>query len=883
MNIVLGLLILAANPSAPIDLHHPDAVEIFHCGFEQASDREYDAWPDGWTRKRGRQYPAYLPARIVEAPAPDGQAALRIDLNGGRAAIFSPELEVKPLFSFVLEGSVRTEGLKHDRAWLSVTFYDEQHVELANFDSEQVADATSWRKLRLGPIAPPGDRVHYAVIGVHLEPTGGGIKADLKGAALFDDIWFARLPRMSLNANSSFNVYTDPSLIEITCRVSGVFEHDPILNFELADFSGRPPGQDRRGAKEGAVTALAQRGLIVAEKSAPASAMLGGNVTQAAGFAGAATWKPAVAEPGFYRVRATLQGRTGMILERELTLAILTPEKNRARGEFGWSLPDGDEPLSFASLGQLLPNVGINWVKFPVWTGEGESARLDKIVNFADRLSTNGIEMVGLLAAPATDLPGNVASESTPTAADIFTAEASTWYAALEPILTRLSLQVRWWQLGLDGDHSFVGYPRLAESIAGVKEQLQRYGQEIHLGFGWRTINEAPATKRPPWEFLALSATPPMTAAELATYLPAMAGQPAQRWVCLQPLSRAYSSQTRAGDLVHRMLAAKIAGAEAIFIPRPFDADSGLMNSDGTPGELLLVWRTTALSLAGAEYLGSMELPSGSRNQIFARNGEIVMVIWNEHPVEEVLYLGDDVRQRDIWGRQSQPGERDQQQVIEVNSLPTFITGLSEPLVRWNMGLRFQRNTLPSVCGVPHENGFTVKNFFPQGVGVQARLVGPEVWKIAPRVLDFKLAAGEEALQPFTVVLPLDAMSGSHPFRIDFDISADRHYQFSVYRRLEVGIDDITIEARSRLNDRGELEVVQQVTNHTDERVSFKCQLFAPNRRRMMSRVIELRQDRDLKVYRFPNGEELIGQPLWLRAEEIGGQRTLNFRFTAEK
>ena len=51
----------------------------------------------------------------------------------------------------------------------------------------------------------------------------------------------------------------------------------------------------------------------------------------------------------------------------------------------------------------------------------------------------------------------------------------------------------------------------------------------------------------------------------------------------------------------------------------------------------------------------------------------------------------------------------------------------------------------------------------------------------------------------------------------------------------------------------------------------------------MMSQVIELRSDSDTKVYRLRNGQELVGRELWLRAEEIGGQRTLNFHFKVAK
>ena len=43
------------------------------------------------------------------------------------------------------------------------------------------------------------------------------------------------------------------------------------------------------------------------------------------------------------------------------------------------------------------------------------------------------------------------------------------------------------------------------------------------------------------------------------------------------------------------------------------------------------------------------------------------------------------------------------------------------------------------------------------------------------------------------------------------------------------------------------------------------------------------RPDRDEKLYRLADGKELIGQTLWLRAQEIGGPRVLNYRFPAER
>ena len=111
-------------------------------------------------------------------------------------------------------------------------------------------------------------------------------------------------------------------------------------------------------------------------------------------------------------------------------------------------------------------------------------------------------------------------------------------------------------------------------------------------------------------------------------------------------------------DLVDQMMSAKIQEADGIFIPNPFSTEHGLMNDDGTPGELLLPWRTTALVLGGSKYLGNIRMPEGSHNHIYTRNGEAVMVVWNEHPVQEVIYLGEDVHQVDIWGRMAKPEQR---------------------------------------------------------------------------------------------------------------------------------------------------------------------------------------------------------------------------------
>ncbi|GAG29153.1 unnamed protein product, partial [marine sediment metagenome] len=244
----------------------------------------------------------------------------------------------------------------------------------------------------------------------------------------------------------------------------------------------------------------------------------------------------------------------------------------------------------------------------------------------------------------------------------------------------------------------------------------------------------------PPWQFLSYSADPSLTPEELKSYSKHDDNKHAKRWVVIKPLKRGvYENEVRAIDLIHRMLAAKIGGADAIFVPNPFSTERGLMNDDGTPGELLLPWRTTALAISGTEHLGSIRLPGGSKNEVFARDGEAVMVIWSDQPGEEVIYLGEDARLVDIWGHETKlvtkDAKKDPRQVIPVGPMPVFIRGVNEPITRMRMAFKFEETKVPSIFGEAHHNSFEMQNFFKRGVNVRVTMNTSNVWEITPRLV----------------------------------------------------------------------------------------------------------------------------------------------------
>ncbi len=851
----------AAEEGLSID-RPPEAIETFHCDFGTTWDANYDQWPDRWLREQSVEYPHFLPIKIVEqAPIALGRS-LKVDLNGGAAAVHSPRIAVDGLYSYVVECAVKTEGLTHDAAYVTVTLFDAANKPIDTFTSNRVTGTTDWTNVRIPPFSSRAAQVDHAVLTLHLAPTK---KRDLHGSAWFADVWMGRLPRMTLTANRRGNIYFDNEKPELLCTASGFAADQTLVIFELLDFQGeRLAWEERR-----LIDPRDKR------ENAPPD-------DQPKVFSGSARWQPPIDAPGFYRVRCELPGRSGVANQREVTLAVVRKRSLSQGGEFGWTLPTAEGPLSLVELSDVLGLAGVSWTKFPLWDETSPVEREEQLVSFAERLSMRKIELVGMLSNPPAEVRKHLPTTEAYQSAGIFSAPAETWYPSLEPTITRLSLKVRWWQLGLDNDQSFVGYPDLSKKIAQLKKQFARYGQNLQVGFGWSWLKQAPADN-PTWDFLAYSASPPLTWEEQREYLRAPHAANVRRWVVLDPLpADQYPTETRVRDLCMRMLSAKAEGAEGIFIPQVFDTRRGVMNDDGTVGPLFVPWRTTAFLLSGAESLGSMQLELTVPNQVFARGDEMVMALWSDEPVEVRLPLGEKVQSVDLWGRETRLPQRNGQAVLKVGPMPIFLTRLDAAVVRTQLSVRLATARWPSVFGKAHSNALELRNAFPQSISGAVRIQAPSSWRVAPHLSQFKAAPGEWIQLPFEATLPINAGAGRQTVRFDFDLDADHKHQFSVFRHIDVGLDDIFVELTTRLNERGELEVEQRITNQTDDTVDFKCYLMAPLRKRLLLNVQDLGKGVDVRTFRLPRGAELVGQTLRLRAEEVGGNRILNYDVQAE-
>jgi hypothetical protein len=605
------------------------------------------------------------------------------------------------------------------------------------------------------------------------------------------------------------------------------------------------------------------------------------------GFVGTAEWEPPVEEVGFYRVRATMLGTGDRWLTRDTTFVVLHPVEMASRGEYGWSLGRGEEPLPVGPLSQVLLQSGLHYVRFPVWFNQNNQTQADRLAWFAERLSMHHIELIGVLDQPPPELRTAFRDKGELPAATLF-ADPELWGPVVDPVMTRLSLKVRRWQLGSDSDMSFVGNADLAKKVEEIRSSLNRFGQNLKLVLNWNWLQEVPTPEEgaAPWNAITYSANPPLTANELTSYLPRKPDDQGERWVELEPLPASlYSLQDRTRDLIGRMIAAKQGGADVIFASQPFDNERGLMRRDGTPGELFLPWRTAAVMLSGCEYVGEFQLPGGSTNFVFARDGKAVMIVWNDKPSEETFYSEPGAKIVDVWGRETAITETNAEGAgkMHVGPWPLFVVGLNEHLSRWRIMTNFRTRRLESIFGREQKLLLQMKNPFPQAISGEVTLHAPETWEYPRQPLRFRVAEGENFDLAIPVLLSLDANGGAHQVRLDFDLNADEHFQFSLFRTVYVGLEDVTVETQTRQLEDNSLQLELAIHNQTNAPVSFNFTIFPPERRRETKQLVNLPPGRSTARVLLPNGDDLIGKRIYLRAEELGGPRVFNQSVVGER
>jgi len=844
-----------------------DFYTAYRCDYGETLDQNYDNWPDYWFRHEGPRYPLYVKAEIVGEASPDSPRSMRVFLDGGSFAASSPGFPISSLFSYQIDLWVKTQNLVNDRVWVSYVIMDSRDKPVATFRSRPLGETPRWTLLQLGPFEIDVPSAAKATVELHVE---ADVISDVNAEVWFGGIRVHRMPSLKTELDQALGLYRLPSQPVVNCQVSGIRDPDTPLDITVLNA--------QEEAIQKVTLHLDYRKAEGMEVSSSDPVFRDQQV-----LTGQIQWNPAPLNPGFYWLIAKVPWKDNLFREIRRPFVVMETGSGTTVTSFGWSLPQGAEPLGTRRLGELITQSGVGWVKFPVWFDEQTPpATLQDVCTLLDRLDNRGIKIIGVLVPPPSvrqSLPPATPNQTV----GVLLADKKYWEPSLILSFVKTASMVQFWQIGGDEEHIAATDATLHRCFNQLKEALGQVVAEVRLGVPWRWLEPPPQTTM---AFVSLSQEPPLTAAELEGYLTRdlIVSKDVFALVELRPLDRQhYSISARVQDLVLRMATLRRAPGVIGFHPDPFHPDYGLLYPNGAPADLYLPWRTTAEAIGEGQYLGSVLLPGGSSNLIFARGEEGLMLVWNDRSVKENLYLGDEVRITDVWGATVPHENTPEGQLFSVDQWPRFVHGVSIPVARWRQEAGIAITRLPSVYGVPHRNRLRWQNTFDRPVSGEVTIVTKPGWLVTPNRFQFHLTRGEKTEREFTVTLPFDAEAGPQPVRLDYRVGTDRVSQFSSYHFVEVGLGDVYVEVTTRLDESGDLIVQQVLVNDTTDVVSFRCELFVPDRRRQFCLIQGQAPGRNVQTYRFPNGEELIGKTLWLRAEEIGGNRILNYRVVATR
>ncbi len=936
LGVVWMHLVQLSTPSLADDLQ---AEKINSWEFQRSEDGNNDQWPDGWRRRAGRNFPAYIPinirprdpetARIVRNATPDMSRVylayksgklfrrfipeatpepisnfidrylvnncLMIEMDGGAVELESPAFLLDSRFTYTLDGSIQTESLNGHRVWMELLLLDAKGSVVGRGPTRELTGTKPWTTVETNNLSSEDLRMGQVVI--HVDPLATN---KLGGKVLVDEIRLYRLPKLELKVDAPHHVALPNQPVEITCSVLGINDARSTVSFKIVNHLGQVTDQAsapldslpsaelevpdyKETVRPGFLTNTSKRLSTKNEPAPDVRAEPQSLGTKSNHTNGIARWQLRIAEPGYYRVVVdlgrTVHGGETRQISREVSLAIVENSKVGVSGPFGWSIPSFNAQITPEAIPDLVKLGGVGWLKIPVWFDPKDTKTAERLSVLLDRLDLRKVNCVGVLAQPE-----DPASENGNQPAAAIFSTPGEWEPRFEPSLTRMSMKLSWFQLGRDNDRSFIGNPNLMPLITDIRKRMQNYAQELQLALTWDYLDPLPEGQELPWAASQMSNEIPFTARELTNVLQNSGKTEHKKWVTLNPLSASrYSTLDRARDLTERMIAIRRYNVEAAFVTTPLDKDTGIFNSDGSVGELFLPWRLLNQHLATASYLGSINMPSGSTNQIFAQGDDGVMILWSDKPVDEQLYLGDDIRATDLWGKsilveRVTSDHNTPEQRIHVGPWPILVTGISVPVAKWRSRFDLENRSLDSVVAQRTELNLNLENTFKESCFGTVSLNAPSLLQLGPATTRLQASANDRQRVSLPMSIRPDANAGKHLLRFDFNISTDREYSFSTYDSLTLGIGNVELRWETVEADAQRAILRLEIANDTPQPVSFQCKLFPPKQAYRPVQITNAPPGTTQREFVLPlNGAEL-NSDIWIRCEELGTGRVLNYR-----
>ena len=894
--------------------------------FEERTTNPYPV-PRNWSRHQDEPgaspeaprvprdgFPAWNQAYLDYSFAYDGEGSLCLPTGGGSTAarVDAGVLPVFPDADYLVSVRVRTNRLRHARARLSAWLLDRAGavIEPSVMHGELVIAETGWVTTT---ISLPGRHPDAAFLQLELEllqprqyarATLGPHQVwpqDIRGAAWFDDLTVAQLPRVSIATGGAANVTVAPDTPRLLTLVRDMTGERIASRVRVYDDLG----------------ALVDSAESVVEPGA-----------------GWREWSPRVSRFGWYR--ATLEVMQGPRRVGSTYVDFVWAPGGGAGASGRMNLVLADLPHSvLGALPDLARGAGAAGVTIPVWRASLEPAEvpaeIEAIAPSVARLLGEGRRVTFSLPRAPAGLAARARIDPDDPLS-VLSSPGAEWEPMLLPFLDKFGQSVQRWQVGRHRAQPSWLRQDAAGTIASLQARIGRVVPGPRLVIPW------PIEIAPPPDLLGerapglIALTVPPTARPegladvAASWLDAAGEEPK-----LPPIAgvfatlpeEEFSRRDVAADLLRRVIEFA-SGFDPVMPGAPPELGllapwsvRGERGGQVMPGVGLAVWANLSQRLRGRHVAGLFPVAPGVRCFILAPDAGSsaettgALVAWREEPSASAAvhaYLGEGrVTAIDLYGN-----ERAVPQVgdgaaltataphhLAITDDPVFLEGVDVEFAQFAASFRLEPGFAPCTQE-EHEHRILLTNPWPTAVEGKLVIVEPggysaasgqrdRGWRITPRVSAFSAGPGETITLPVTIAFSPVEEAGVKDFIAEVELEGGRG-RLRMRAPLEIGLDSIRLDLSYRFGpDPAGPDVIVEamVGNNGTAPVTFEVGAFAPadaGYPRNRASVSGLRPgDTAVRRFGFPGGTAALrGKRITVGVTDIETGARINRSITIE-
>jgi len=846
--------------------------------FDERKLGNYEDLPMNWNKMTGPGYPWFLKPSFDDKMGRAAPPSFRLALDGGNvgANYLAKDIPVHPSSDYRITAWVRPSKLIHARATLSAYFLDHalQKIEDSERQSQVIRGAGEdepWTPVR---VDLPGGFENAAWLGLACRVEQADIlhsspddprpinHRDVHGIAWFDDITVLRLPKATLKLSTPGNVFLAGQPVECRARVAdpdGV-GLDAVL--ELLDA-------DHRLLKTYPVPIvdIGSDGALITIGSLSA---------------------------GRYIARLSVRIGSREVLATQQGFVQLNPDVgNRVRSRRGFGLIlDLSAPIDQETSRHLLRALSPGVVKVPLWRDDTDDEaivrgdpNLDALLHAPWAL---GIRFVATLEAPPASLveqPGR----PNRTLLELLAAPSDQWRPHLALMLARYGSSISAWQVGADDGetrsiHTYANPMKssneslLAAAIAGLRAELWPLvgSPDIVVPV---PIQSQPNTASMLADILSLTVPAHISANRLSPQLTAPThGGFARMWATIQHTgSDRYTRRSLLVELARRIVVARYCGIETVFVHQPWATatdDGGVTTV--TPNEEFIVLRTLAQALAGMKPATPVWIGHGLQAWLFAdeTTGAGAIVTWAEAEGEAsrsaVVDVGSDARRIDMWANVTDTLPTNDGRRFSVDAMPCIIAPVKPRRAKMQAGFSVDNPTF-QVAVEEHERTLILAHPPAMGLRGTLRLEAPPLWRIRPKRVEIDLSGRDAEQIEISLRIPNNQAIGDYALVGRLAVEDEELGNLTLRAPLYVRSPGLDVNVMTRLAG-GRLNILQRITNLTNENLNLRSYLIAPQMSFDARMVANLAAGQTaVREFQIDDARHLSGQCIRVSVRQIDG------------